>query len=257
MAEAAALRDAAHGRLVSYSRKVFIPLTKLCRDVCHYCTFAEAPRPGRAAYLSAAGGAARSPAPAPPPAAPRRCSHWATSRSCAGARRGRRWRRWDHATTISYLVAMCGLVLKETGLLPHANPGVMTRGDIAALREVTASQGTHAGERERQALRARPGASRQPGQAPRGAARSPAAGRRAARALHHRHPDRHRRDAGGTDRGAARYRGAARPPRPHPGSHHPEFPRQAAHAGRRRRRSRTSTTCSGPSLRRASSSARR
>jgi FO synthase len=52
MAEAAALRDAAHGRVISYSRKVFIPLTKLCRDVCHYCTFAETPRPGHAAYLS-------------------------------------------------------------------------------------------------------------------------------------------------------------------------------------------------------------
>src|SRR5215468_7234913 len=53
VAEAAALRDSAHGRLISYSRKVFIPLTKLCRDVCHYCTFAERPRPGRPAYLSA------------------------------------------------------------------------------------------------------------------------------------------------------------------------------------------------------------
>src|SRR4030081_1799659 len=53
MAEAAPLREAAHGRLVSYSRKVFIPLTKLCRDVCHYCTFAERPRAGHAAYLSA------------------------------------------------------------------------------------------------------------------------------------------------------------------------------------------------------------
>ncbi len=52
MAEAAGLRDAAHGRVVSYSRKVFIPLTKLCRDVCHYCTFAERPRKGHAAYLS-------------------------------------------------------------------------------------------------------------------------------------------------------------------------------------------------------------
>jgi len=47
MARAAARRDAAHGRLVSYSRKVFIPLTKLCRDVCHYCTFAERPRAER------------------------------------------------------------------------------------------------------------------------------------------------------------------------------------------------------------------
>src|SRR5258708_19273192 len=52
MAEAAASRDSAHGRLISYSRKVFIPLTKLCRDVCHYCTFAEVPRPGKPIYLS-------------------------------------------------------------------------------------------------------------------------------------------------------------------------------------------------------------
>ena len=53
MAEAAALRDAGHGRVISYSRKVFIPLTKLCRDVCHYCTFAEKPRAGQSAYLNA------------------------------------------------------------------------------------------------------------------------------------------------------------------------------------------------------------
>ena len=52
MADASALRDRGHGRLISYSRKVFIPLTHLCRDVCHYCTFAETPEPGRAAYLS-------------------------------------------------------------------------------------------------------------------------------------------------------------------------------------------------------------
>src|SRR6516165_5534018 len=52
IAEAAALRDSGHGRLISYSRKVFIPLTKLCRDVCHYCTFAELPRAGKPVYLS-------------------------------------------------------------------------------------------------------------------------------------------------------------------------------------------------------------
>ena len=50
---AAALRDAGHGGLVSYSRKVFIPLTQLCRDVCHYCTFAHPPRRGEPAYLGA------------------------------------------------------------------------------------------------------------------------------------------------------------------------------------------------------------
>src|SRR2546421_3891002 len=51
-AEARALRDEGHGRLVTYSPKVFIPLTKLCRDVCHYCTFARPPRRGEHAYMS-------------------------------------------------------------------------------------------------------------------------------------------------------------------------------------------------------------
>jgi FO synthase len=50
---AAALRDEGHGPLVSYSRKVFIPLTQLCRDVCHYCTFAHPPRRGVPVYLDA------------------------------------------------------------------------------------------------------------------------------------------------------------------------------------------------------------
>src|SRR6202047_4366390 len=53
MADAARLRDQGHGRLISYSRKVFIPLTHLCRDVCHYCTFAHPPRRGEAGYLDA------------------------------------------------------------------------------------------------------------------------------------------------------------------------------------------------------------
>src|SRR6478672_7884033 len=52
MRSAATRRDAAHGSVVTYSRKVFIPLTQLCRDVCHYCTFAHAPRKGEAPYLS-------------------------------------------------------------------------------------------------------------------------------------------------------------------------------------------------------------
>ena len=53
MEAAAAARDIAHGDLVSYSPKVFIPLTQLCRDVCHYCTFAHPPRPGEPVYLDA------------------------------------------------------------------------------------------------------------------------------------------------------------------------------------------------------------
>ena len=52
LAEAAHLRDEGHGNAISYSRKVFVPLTKLCRDVCHYCTFAEPPKSGRAPFLA-------------------------------------------------------------------------------------------------------------------------------------------------------------------------------------------------------------
>src|SRR5947207_6297354 len=137
---AAALRDRGHGNLVTYSRKVFIPLTQLCRDVCHYCTFAHPPRRGEAAYLD-------------------RDQVLAIAR--AGARAGCKealftlgdkpelrygaareaLARLGHDTTLSYLAEMAAVVLKETGLLPHLNPGVMTRGDIARLRQVSVSQG--------------------------------------------------------------------------------------------------------------------
>ncbi|HET6183466.1 MAG TPA: 5-amino-6-(D-ribitylamino)uracil--L-tyrosine 4-hydroxyphenyl transferase CofH [Acetobacteraceae bacterium] len=140
MARAAALRDARFGRVVSYSRKVFIPLTKLCRDVCHYCTFAERPREGHAPYLSAeqvleiARAGARA-----------GCTEALFTLGDKPELRYRVAREWlaaqGYASTIDYLRAMCALVLKDTGLLPHANPGVMNRAEIAALREVTASQG--------------------------------------------------------------------------------------------------------------------
>ncbi|MDO9709248.1 5-amino-6-(D-ribitylamino)uracil--L-tyrosine 4-hydroxyphenyl transferase CofH [Paracraurococcus lichenis] len=140
MAEAAALRDAAHGRTISYSRKVFIPLTKLCRDVCHYCTFAESPRPGRSVYLSreevlaiARAGAAAGCTEALFTLGDKPELRWRQAREALAA--------LGHETTISYLAEVSALVLKETGLLPHANPGVMTRAEIAALREVSASQG--------------------------------------------------------------------------------------------------------------------
>ena len=137
---AAEKRDAAFGRLVSYSRKVFIPLTKLCRDVCHYCTFAERPREGHAAYLSAdevlaiarAGQAAG-------------CTEALFTLGDKPELRYRAAREalaeLGHETTISYLRAMCALVLKETSLLPHVNPGVMTREEMESLREVSVSQG--------------------------------------------------------------------------------------------------------------------
>src|SRR4029434_2929114 len=140
MAEAAASRDSAHGRLISYSRKVFIPLTKLCRDVCHYCTFAQVPRAGKPVYLLpdevlaiARAGAAAGCTEALFTLGDKPELRYQTARNALKA--------LGHETTISYLTAVCALVLRETGLLPHANPGVMTREEIAALREVTASQG--------------------------------------------------------------------------------------------------------------------
>src|SRR6201996_1986550 len=140
MAQAAQKRDEAFGRNVSYSRKVFIPLTKLCRDVCHYCTFAEQPRAGHAEYLSAKqvleiARAGRSAG----------CTEALFTLGDKPELRYRAARaalaELGHQTTISYLREMCALVLKETGLLPHVNPGVMTREEIASLREVSASQG--------------------------------------------------------------------------------------------------------------------
>jgi FO synthase len=138
--QAAAKRDAAHGRLVSYSRKVFIPLTKLCRDVCHYCTFAERPRAGRPEYLSpeavlaiARAGAAAGCTEALFTLGDKPELRYRAAREALAA--------LGHDTTISYLREMCALVLKETGLLPHVNPGVMTREEIASVREVSASAG--------------------------------------------------------------------------------------------------------------------
>ncbi len=139
-AEAAALRDSAHGRLISYSRKVFIPLTRLCRDVCHYCTFAQLPRAGKPIYLSphevlaiARSGAAAGCTEALFTLGDKPELRYQAARDALKA--------LGHETTISYLTEMCAAVLRETGLLPHANPGVMTAKEIAGLRKVTASQG--------------------------------------------------------------------------------------------------------------------
>ncbi|HXC89080.1 MAG TPA: 5-amino-6-(D-ribitylamino)uracil--L-tyrosine 4-hydroxyphenyl transferase CofH [Stellaceae bacterium] len=140
MEAAAALRDRGHGDLVSYSPKVFIPLTQLCRDVCHYCTFAHPPRPGEPAYLDAEevlaiarAGAAAGCHEALFTLGDKPELRYAAAREALA--------RLGHDTTLSYLAEMAGLVLRETGLLPHLNPGVMTRADLDALRQVSASQG--------------------------------------------------------------------------------------------------------------------
>jgi FO synthase len=139
-AEARALRDEGHGHLVTYSPKVFIPLTKLCRDVCHYCTFAHPPRRGERAYLSidevlavARVGAAAG------------CREALFTLGDKPELRYRVAREELEAlgceTTLDYVARAAEAVLSETGLLPHLNPGVMTREDAARLRPVSASMG--------------------------------------------------------------------------------------------------------------------
>ena len=139
-AEARELRDQGHGLLVTYSPKVFIPLTKLCRDVCHYCTFAQPPRRGERAYLSidevldiARAGAAVG------------CREALFTLGDKPELRYRGAREELEAfgceTTLDYLARAAEAVLVETGLLPHLNPGVMTRDDVRELRRVSASMG--------------------------------------------------------------------------------------------------------------------
>jgi FO synthase len=137
---AAERRDQAHGDVVSYSRKVFIPLTHLCRDVCRYCTFAKPPRRGRAAYLS--------------PEEVLTIARQGQSAGCTealftlGDRPETRYRAAREAlaaasqeSTLGYLEEVAGLVLRQTGLLPHLNPGVMTPEELARLKPVSASMG--------------------------------------------------------------------------------------------------------------------
>jgi FO synthase len=140
MEVAADLRDQGHGSIVSYSRKVFIPLTQLCRDSCHYCTFAHPPRRGIRAYLSADEVLATAQAGAE--AGCREALFTLGDKPELRYRAARdQLAELGHETTISYLAAMAALVLDRTGLLPHLNAGVMSAEDLALLRRVSVSQG--------------------------------------------------------------------------------------------------------------------
>ena len=140
MAAAAERRDRAHGSIVSYSRKVFIPLTQLCRDSCHYCTFAHPPRAGRRVYLNADEVLAIAQA-----GAETGCHEALFTLGDKPELRYRAAREelkaLGHDTTISYLAAMAALVVERTGLLPHINAGVMTPAELGVLRRVSVSQG--------------------------------------------------------------------------------------------------------------------
>jgi FO synthase len=140
MLAASAVRDQGKGSVVTYSRNVFIPLTNLCRQKCGYCTFARGPKDSKAKTMS--------------PDEVLAVAEAARERGCKEAlfSLGEKpeeiydfvqddLRRYGHETTISYLREMCSLVLNETGLLPHANPGIMTRDEIASLRESNVTMG--------------------------------------------------------------------------------------------------------------------
>jgi len=140
LARAGEVRDRGRGRTVTFSAKVFVPLTTLCRDYCGYCTFRRDPGEPGARTLS---------------------PEDVVALVQAGARLGAKealfslgdkpeavfpehrefLRRHGHRTTLGYLRAMCELTLAESTLLPHANPGVMGERDLAALREVNVSLG--------------------------------------------------------------------------------------------------------------------
>jgi FO synthase len=141
LTEAGRIRTAAFGARVTYSPKVFIPLTRLCRDHCGYCTFVKPPSrleggpyltPDEVLEIARAGAAAG--------------CHEALF--TLGERPEERWPQarqalaeLGHASTVEYLAAMCRLVVAETGLLPHANAGALSRDEFASLRPGAASQG--------------------------------------------------------------------------------------------------------------------
>jgi FO synthase len=126
--------------VITYSPKVFIPLTKLCRDVCHYCTFARPPHPGERAYMTeeevlavARAGAAAGCREALFTLGDKPELRYRVARDELAA--------LGCATTVEYLARCARLVLEETGLLPHTNPGVLSREELALLRSVSVSQG--------------------------------------------------------------------------------------------------------------------
>jgi FO synthase len=137
---ASRVRDRGHGNVVTYSRKVFIPLTHLCRDVCHYCTFAQTPKRIEQPYM-------------PVEEVLALCREGARQ-GCqealftlgekpelrySTARRALQDMGFD--STLDYVRHVASRVLEETGLLPHINAGCMTAEEIDGLREVSASMG--------------------------------------------------------------------------------------------------------------------
>ncbi|MGZ4152601.1 MAG: 7,8-didemethyl-8-hydroxy-5-deazariboflavin synthase CofG, partial [Actinomycetota bacterium] len=140
MLVAANLRELGHGRTVTYSPKVFIPLTMLCRDHCHYCTFAKPPAKLDRPFLSpgdviaiAEAGRRMGCKEALFTLGDRPEERYPVARAWLGER--------GYGSTLEYLRAVAILVIERTGLLPHLNPGVMSWEEMARLKQVSASMG--------------------------------------------------------------------------------------------------------------------
>ena len=140
VARAGEVRDRGRGRTVTFSAKVFVPLTTLCRDYCAYCTFRRDPgepgartlEPDEVVALAQAGGRL---------GAKEALFSLGDKPEARFAEYRALLRRHGHRTTLAYLRAVCARVLAESPLLPHVNPGLMTERDLAALREVSVSMG--------------------------------------------------------------------------------------------------------------------
>lgn len=140
MAQARALRDAGFHNVVTFSKKVFIPLTHLCRDVCHYCTFAQTPKKIDSAYMTreqvleiARAGAAAGCKEALFTLGEKPELRYNAARQALDA--------MGYASTVDYLYDIAKAVFEETGLFPHVNPGTLTAEEMAKLRAVSPSMG--------------------------------------------------------------------------------------------------------------------
>lgn len=139
-AESRAMRDGSGRRTLSYSRKVFAPLTQLCRNVCHYCTFAKAPRRLHAAYLSpdqvldiARAGVAAGCKELLFTLGDKPEARYAAAREALAG--------MGHGSTVDYLAHVAERALAETGIIPHINAGVLSGDEYRRLRKLSGSMG--------------------------------------------------------------------------------------------------------------------
>lgn len=140
LCRASRLRDQGKGRVVSFSPKIFLPLTRLCRDLCSYCVFRQSPGSGTSLFMS-----------------PEEVLAVAQKGEKSGCREAllvlgerpeeryleaRRWlKQYGYDSTLEYLHTICRLLIKETSLYPHSNAGTLTRLELQALKDVNVSLG--------------------------------------------------------------------------------------------------------------------